>query len=103
VKTLIPSITIATTLALVCASPLALGKKHQEQEISASDVPAAVQKAVEGETKGGTVVRWEKEGRNYEAVIEKDGKQTGVKVSPKGRIVSRHDESNEHKEKGAKP
>ena len=101
-KIIIPSITIATILALDSSSPLALAKKHEEKEVSASDVPAAVQKAVEGEAKGGTVVRWEKEGKNYEAVIEKDGKQMGVEVNAKGKIVSRHDESKEHKEKGEK-
>jgi hypothetical protein len=63
---------------------------------------AAVQKAVEPDAKGGTIVRWEKEGENYEAVIEKDGKQTGVEVTADGKVVSRHDESKEHKEKGEK-
>jgi hypothetical protein len=101
-KLMIPSITIAATLALVCASPVTLAKEHEEKELSASDVPAAVQKAVEAEAKGGTIVRWEKEGKNYEAVIEKDGKQMGVEVNAKGKIVSRHEESNEHKEKGEK-
>jgi plastocyanin len=101
-KLMIPSITIAATLALVCASPVTLAKEHEEKEPSASDVPAAVQKAVEAEAKGGTIVRWEKEGKNYEAVIEKDGKQMGVEVNAKGKILGRHDESNEHKEKGEK-
>ena len=101
-KIMIPSIAIAATLALVCASPVALAKEHEEKELNTSDVPAVVQKAVEAEAAGGTIVRWEKEGKNYEAVIEKDGKQTGVEVSAKGKIVSRHDESKEHKEKGEK-
>src|SRR6266480_810023 len=43
-----------------------------------------------------------KEGSNYEAVIGKNGKQTGVEVSPDGKVVSKHDESKEHKEKGEK-
>jgi len=38
------------------------GKKHEEQTISSSDVPAAVQQAAQAEAKGGTIVRWEKEG-----------------------------------------
>ena len=77
-------------------------EKHEEQTINSSDVPTAVQQAAQAEAKGGTIVRWEKEGKNYEAVIEKDGKQTGVEVSPDGKVVSRHDESKEHKEKGEK-
>lgn len=96
------SITVATGLALACVSPAALAEEHEEQSINASDVPAAVQKAAAGEAKGGTIVRWEKEGRNYEAVIEKNGKQTGVEINSKGKVLSRHDEKKEHAEKGEK-
>jgi plastocyanin len=77
-------------------------KKHEEQSISSSDVPAAVQQAAQAEAKGGTIVRWEKEGANYEAVIEKNGKQTGIEIDANGKVVSKHDESKEHKEKGEK-
>lgn len=72
-------------------------KKHEEKEINASDVPAAVQKAAEGEASGGQIVRWEKEGRNYEAVIDKEGKEWGVKLNAKGKVLSKHDEIKEHK------
>jgi hypothetical protein len=65
-------------------------------------VPAAIQKAAEREAKGGNIVRWEKEGANYEAVIEKSGKQTGIEMDANGKVVSRHDEAKEHKEKGEK-
>ncbi|PYI85179.1 MAG: hypothetical protein DMF09_05910 [Verrucomicrobia bacterium] len=77
----------------------ARGKKHEEQTISSSDVPSAVQQAAQAD---GTIVRWEKEGANYEAVIEKNGKQTGVEMDAYGKIVSRDDEAKEHKEKGEK-
>jgi plastocyanin len=96
------SIAIAAGVALVCASPVSFAKEHEEESINSSDVPAAVQKAAEGEAKGGNIVRWEKEGKNYEAVIEKDGKQTGVEISAKGKVLSRHDEKKEHAEKGEK-
>jgi hypothetical protein len=77
---------------------------HEEKEetVDMKSLPAAVQKAFNAEAKGGTIVRTEKEGADYEAVIEKNGKQTGVKVSSEGKVVSRHDESKEHKEKGEK-
>jgi plastocyanin len=84
------------------AGAQARGKKHEEQTISASDVPTAVQQAAQAEAKGGTIVRWEKEGANYEAVIEKNGKQTGIEMDAYGKVVSRHDEAKEHKEKGEK-
>jgi plastocyanin len=77
-------------------------KEHEEQSISSTDVPAAVQQAAQAEAKGGTIVRWEKEGANFEAVIEKNGKQIGVEMDANGKVVSKHDESKEHKEKGEK-
>src|SRR5437899_1201203 len=78
------------------------GKKEKEESISSSDVPAAAQQAADAQAKGGKIVRWEKEGANYEAVIEKSGKQWGVEIDANGKVVSKHDESKEHKEKGEK-
>jgi hypothetical protein len=74
-------------------------KKHREENISSADVPEAVQKAVETETKGSKIVRWEKEGKNYEAVVEKDGKEWGFKFDPAGKSLGKHDESREKGEK----
>src|SRR5206468_12921264 len=71
---------------------------HEEQTISGSDVPAAVQ----AEAKGGTIVRWEKEGANFEAVIDKNGKQIGVEMDATGKVLSKHNEAKEHKAKGQK-
>ena len=78
------------------------GNKEKEETISSSDVPAAVQQAADTQAKGGKIVRWEKEGANYEAVIDKNGKQWGVEFNANGKVVSKHDESKEHKEKGEK-
>jgi plastocyanin len=77
-------------------------EKEEEQAINSSDVPQAVQQAAQAEVKGGTIVRWEKEGKNYEAVVEKNGKQMGIEINANGKVVSRHDESKEHSEKGEK-
>jgi hypothetical protein len=84
--------------------PLALAKEkeHEEQALSSTEVPAAVQQAAQTEAKGGTIVRWEKEGANYEAVIDKNGKQVGVEMDANGKVLSKHNESKEHKEKGEK-
>ena len=51
---------------------------------------------------GVTAQAKEKEGANFEAVIEKNGKQTGIEIDANGKVVSRHNESKEHKEKGEK-
>ena len=73
--------------------------KHEEQTISSSDVPTAVQQAARVEAKGGTIVRWEKEGANFEAVIEKNGKQMGVEMDANGKVLSKQNEAKEHKGK----
>jgi plastocyanin len=96
-------------VAAVVSAGLTLGvaaqakeREHEEQTINSSDVPAVVQQAAQAEAKGGTIVRWEKEGSNYEAVIEKNGKQIGVEMDANGKVLSRHDEAKEHKAKGEK-
>jgi len=76
-------------------------EKHEEQTINSSDVPAAVQQAAQAEAKGGSIVRWEKEGANYEAVIQKNGKQIGVEMDANGKVLSKHDEAKEHKKEGS--
>jgi plastocyanin len=100
-KHIVPVIAVATVLTLGSWVPLS-AEEEKEEGLSASAVPAEVQKAAEAEAKGGTIVRWEKEGSNFEAVVEKGGKQTGVEITPDGKVVSRHNESKEHKEKGDK-
>jgi hypothetical protein len=77
-------------------------EKHEEQTINSSDVPAAVQSAAQSQAQGGTIVRWEKEGANFEAVIEKNGKQIGIEMDANGKVLSKHSEAKEHKEKGEK-
>jgi hypothetical protein len=77
-------------------------REHEEQSINSSDVPAAVQQAAQAEAKGGSIVRWEKEGANYEAVINKNGKEIGVEMDANGKVLSKHNEAKEHKEKGEK-
>ena len=99
-KNLITAVAVSAGLVLSVAAQAK--EKHEEESISSTDVPAAVQKAAEAEAKGGTIVRWEKEGANYEAVIDKNGKQTGIEMDANGKVLSKHDESKEHKEKGEK-
>jgi len=77
-------------------------KKHEEENINSSDVPQAVQQAADKETKGASIVRWEKEGANYEAVISKDGKEWGYKFDANGKLLGKHSEASEKGEKGEK-
>ena len=95
-------VTIAAVSAALSFSLTAQAKeeKHEEQTINNSDAPAAVQQAAQAEAKGGSIIRWEKEGANYEAVIQKNGKQIGVEIYANGKMLSKHNEAKEHKEKG---
>ena len=96
-------ITVAAVSAGLAFGVAAQGhEKEKEETLNSADVPAAVQKAAETQAKGGKIVRWEKEGANYEAVIDKSGKQWGVKIDTNGKVLSKHEESKEHKEKGEK-
>jgi len=77
-------------------------REHEEQTINSSDVTAAVQQAAKAESKGGRILRWEKEGANFEAVITRNGKEIGVEMDANGKVLSKHNEAKEHKEKGEK-
>jgi plastocyanin len=88
--------TIAAVSAGLAFGVAAQGKeKEKEESISSSDVPQAVQQAAESQAKGGKIVRWEKEGADYEAVIEKGGKEWGYKFDAKGKMLNKHNEAAE--------
>src|SRR3981189_1739382 len=100
-KNLITITAVSASLAFGVTAQ-AKEREHEEQSISSSNVPAAVQQAAQAEAKGGTIVRWEKEGANFEAVIQKNGKEIGVEMDANGKVLSKHNEAKEHKEKGDK-
>jgi uncharacterized membrane protein YkoI len=93
---------VSAGLAFGVAAQAKEKKHHEEQNISTSDVPEAVQKAADTETQGSKIVRWEKEGSNYEAVVDKDGKEWGFRFDANGKLLSKHEESKEKGEKGEK-
>ena len=99
-KSLFTAVAVSAGLAFSVAAQ-AKEKEHEEQMINSSDVPAAVQSTAQTQAQGGTIVRWEKEGANFEAVIDKNGKQIGLEIDANGKLLSKHSESKEHKEKGA--
>jgi hypothetical protein len=99
-KNLVTAAAVSTALSF-CVTAQANEEKHEEQAINSSDVPAAVQQAAKAEAKGGSIVRWEKEGADFEAVIQKKGKQIGVEIDANGKVLSKHDEVKEHKKHGS--
>src|SRR6266436_481903 len=100
-KKLITIAAVSAGLAFGVATQ-AKEEKHEEQTINSSEVPAVVQSAAQTQAQGGTIVRWEKEGTNFEAVIDKNGKQIGLEIDANGKVLSKHSEAKEHKEKGVK-
>jgi hypothetical protein len=100
-KKLMTTLSVAVVLGLACPV-LSSAEEEKETTVNMSDVPAAVQQTFKQEAAGGRIVRIEKEENNYEVVIEKNGKQTGIEVNADGKVVSRHNEKKEHKEKGEK-
>src|SRR5215813_11857298 len=100
-KSLFTAVAVSAGLVFSVAAQ-AKEKEHEEQMINSSDVPAAVQSAAQAQAQGGTIVRWEKEGANFEAVIDKNGKQIGLQIDASGKVLSKHSEAKEHKEKGEK-
>ena len=71
-------------------------KKHEGQSINSSEVPAAVQSAAQAQAQGGTIVRWEKEGANFGAVIDKNGRQIGLEMDANGKVLSKRNEAKEY-------
>ena len=61
-----------------------------------------MQQAAQTEAKGANIMRWEKEGANYEAVINQNGKEIGIAINANGKVLSKHSEAKEHNEKGEK-
>jgi YD repeat-containing protein len=78
------------------------GKGEKEENLSSSDVPQAVQTAANKQLKGASIVRWEKEGSAFEAVVSKDGKEWGYKFDANGKLLGKHSEASEKGEKAEK-
>ena len=106
-KKIISAASIAAVLALACPAVLsAKEKEEKEQTVQMSELPDAVQKTIKAKAGKNQIVRIEKETEHgktvYEAVISKNGKETGIEVDQNGKYLNTHDESKEHKEKNEK-
>ena len=74
----------------------AQAKEHEN--INAANVPFPVQTAAESAVQGAKILRWEKDGENYEAVIEKDGKEWGYTFGPHGKWLGKYEQGMENGE-----
>ncbi|MEP7071728.1 MAG: hypothetical protein ABI839_05030 [Verrucomicrobiota bacterium] len=83
------SITLAI-LAALSLPVLSFAKAHDDHTLNASDVPKAAQVSADKQATGGKVVRWEKDGDHYDAILSKDGKEWAVTFDEKGNTLSKH-------------
>jgi uncharacterized membrane protein YkoI len=79
---------------------------HEETQVEMKDVPEAAQTTIKEKAGNDQILRIEKETRKgkeiYEAIVNKDGKETAIQVDSSGKYLGTHDEKAEQKEKGEK-
>ena len=72
---------------------------HQETQVEMKDLPAAVQTTIRDQAGNDQVLRIEKETRKgkecYEAIVNKDGKETAIRVDTAGKYLGTHEEKTE--------
>ena len=93
-KNLITVAAVSAGLAFGVAAQ-AKEEKHEGQTIKSSDVPTVVKSAAQAQAQGGTIVRWQKEGDNFEAVIDKNGRQIDLEMDANGKVLSKHNDAKE--------
>src|SRR5438477_10304434 len=73
--------------------------KHEETQVEMNDLPAAVQTTIKDKAGSDQILRIEKETRKgkecYEAVVNKEGKETVIQVDAYGKYLGTHDEKAE--------
>ena len=93
-------IVVAVVISVALASSV-VAKEHEET-VDLNSLPAPVQKTIKEKSKGGEIVRVEKENDsgkwNYEVVVKKEGKEWGFEVDKDGKYLGhKHDETKEQK------
>jgi hypothetical protein len=82
--------------AVVLALLLAMGASAQEKKIKKSDLPAAVQKTADEQSKGATVKGYSTEVEDgktlYEVELSVNGHSKDVSMSPEGAVVEVEEE-----------
>ena len=74
---------------------------HQETQMEMKDLPPAVQTTIKNQAGNDQILRIEKETRKgkecYEAIVNKDAKETAIQVSTAGKYLATDDERTERK------
>ena len=83
-----------------------MAQAREETQVEMKDVPEAAQTTIKEKAGSDQILRIEKETRKgkecYEAIVNKDGKETAIQVDSSGKYLGTHDEKAEHKGKGEK-
>jgi hypothetical protein len=69
---------------------------HEETQVEMKDLPAAVQATFKDKAGNDQILRIEKETRKgkecYDAIVNKDGKETAIRVDAAGKYLGTHEE-----------
>ena len=69
---------------------------HEETQVEMKDLPAAVQTTIKDKAGNDQILRIEKETRKgkecYDAIVNKDGKETAIRVDAAGKYLGTHEE-----------
>ena len=74
-----------------------VAQAREETQVEMKDVPEAAQTTIKEKAGNDQILRIEKETRKgkecYEAIVNKDGKETAIQVDSSGKYLGTHDES----------
>jgi hypothetical protein len=103
-KKTITAISIAVFASFACPAVFS-AEEENEQTVTMSDLPAAVQTTIKNKAGASEITRIEKKKEKgktvYEAVVNKSGKEWSIEVNEKGKFLKDYQESKE-KDKGEK-
>ena len=78
-------------------------EKHEEQTINSSDVPAAVQSSCSGsKPKAEQLFAGKRKAPTLKPLLRRMASRSAFEIDANGKVLSKHNEAKEHKEKGEK-
>jgi hypothetical protein len=95
---LIPAIVVSVGLIFGVAA-----QAVEETPVEMKDLPAAAQSTIKEKAGNDQIVRIQKENRKgkecYDAIVNKNGKETAIRVDANGKFIGTHQEKVEQKTK----
>ena len=95
---LIPAMVMSVSLIFGVAA-----QAIEETPVEMKDLPAAAQSTIKEKAGNDQILRIQKENRKgkecYDAIVNKNGKETAIRVDAKGKFIGTHQEKVEQKTK----